>query len=171
MPVHDDMHSLPTFPALASVKFSNTPELYYIPTPEHESNWRPIIQEAREFRKEYPVNYKPKTDGQDLRDAQASARMLRSTIDGMIQGANPACKFKCKTEFGCNECIAANIAVGCPAQGIKSAPTVDVEWIADTGSAQDPVSKRDLQGLEEFESSKPVNMMTANGPSYRRPPE
>ena len=75
-----------------------------------------------------------------LRDAQASAKMLRSTIEGMNQGANPACKFRCNTEFGCNECIAANLTVGCPAQGIKSAPTVDMEWIANTGRAQDLVS-------------------------------
>ena len=75
MPIHDDMYSSSAFPALASVKFSNTPELYYIPTPEHESNWRPIIKDARDFRKEYPVNYKPKKDDQDLRDAQASAKM------------------------------------------------------------------------------------------------
>ena len=166
MPIHDDMYSSSAFPALASVKFSNTPELYYIPTPEHESNWRPIIQEARDFRKEYPVNYKPKKDDQDLRDAQASAKMLRSTIEGMERGANPACRFKCKTEFGCNECIAANLTVGCPAQHAKSAPTIDMEWIADTGSAQDLVSRSEIQDISDFESSKPVNMMTANGPNY-----
>ena len=166
MPIHDDMYSSSAFPALASVKFSNTPELYYIPTPEHESNWRPIIQEARDFRKEYPVNYKPKKDDQDLRDAQASAKMLRSTIEGMERGANPACRFKCNTEFGCNECIAANLTVGCPAQHATSAPTIDMEWIADTGSAQDLVSKNEIQGVSDFESSKPVNMMTANGPNY-----
>ena len=40
MPNHDDMHSLSTFPALASVKFSNTPELYYIPTPDPSSKRR-----------------------------------------------------------------------------------------------------------------------------------
>ena len=166
MPIHDDMYSSPAFPALASVKFSNTPELYYIPTPEHESNWRPIIHEARDFRKEYPVNYKPKKDDQDLRDAQASAKMLRSTIEGMERGANPACSFKCKTEFGCNECIAANLTVGCPAQYATSAPAIDMEWIADTGSAQDLVSKNEIQGVSDFESCKPVNMMTANGPNY-----
>ena len=166
MPIHDDMYSSSAFPALASVKFTNTPELYYIPTPEHESNWRPIIHGARDFRKEYPVNYKPKKDDQDLRDAQASAKMLRSTIEGMERGANPACSFKCKTEFGCNECIAANLTVGCPAQHTTSAPTIDMEWIADTGSAQDLVSKNEIQGVSDFESSKPVNMMTANGPNY-----
>ena len=166
LPIHDDLYSSSAFPALASVKFSNTPELYYIPTPEHESNWRPIIQEARDFRKEYPVNYKPKKDDQDLRDAQASAKMLRSTIEGMQRGANPACSFKCNTEFGCNECIAANLTVGCPAKHTSSAPTIDMEWIADTGSAQDLVSKNEIQGVNDFESSKPVNMMTANGPNY-----
>ena len=166
MPIHDDMYSSPAFPALASVKFSNTPELYYIPTPEHESNWKPIIHEARDFRKEYPVNYKPKKDDQDVRDAQASAKMLRSTIEGMERGANPACSFKCNTEFGCNECIAANLTVGCPAKHTSSAPTIDMEWIADTGSAQDLVSRNEIQGVNDFESSKPVNMMTANEPNY-----
>ena len=41
-----------------------------------------------------------------------------------------------------------------------------MEWIADTGSAQDLVSKSEIQDISDYESSKPVNMMTANGPSY-----
>ena len=94
---HDMMCSNATYPALAAVKFSGHPEFYYIPTPPEESNWRPVTAEPREFQKEYPVNYKPKRDDQTLIDAQASARMLRSTVEGMIQGDRPRCKFNCKT--------------------------------------------------------------------------
>ena len=41
-----------------------------------------------------------------------------------------------------------------------------MEWIADTGSAQDLVPGHEIQGIEDFESSQPVNMITANGPIY-----
>ena len=47
-------------------------------------------------------------------------------------------------------------------RGSKSDPTVDMEWIADTGSAHDLISANELIGMSEFRSDKPVNMITAN---------
>ncbi|CAE7535735.1 unnamed protein product, partial [Symbiodinium sp. CCMP2456] len=144
-PSYDNKCINSTYPALASVKFWGSPEFYFIPTSPHETNWRLVTQEAREqLREKYPVNYKPKSDDQDIRDAQASAKMLRSTIEGMYEGATPTCRFCCKTEFGCDKCIDANLTVGSPAGEAKSANDIDMEWIADTGSAQELISKNEL---------------------------
>ena len=131
-----------------------------------DSNWRGVEIQPRVFAKEHPVKYRPKTDGQDVRDALATAKMLRSTIEAMDQGAMPACKFRCKTEFGCSCCIAPGLSVGCPAKGNQTDPAIEMEWIADTGSAQDLISESMLGEAEEFKSERPINMITANGPSY-----
>ena len=58
------------------------------------------------------------------------------------------------------------IVGGCPANSSKSDPTIDVEWIADTGSAQDLFSQSMLGEVKEFKSDRPINMITANGPNY-----
>ena len=42
---------------------------------------------------------------------------------------------------------------------------LNLEWIGDTGSAQDLIAERDLQHLKAYESEQPINIMTANGPS------
>ena len=42
---------------------------------------------------------------------------------------------------------------------------LNIEWIGDTGSAQDLIAERDLQHLKAYESEQPINIMTANGPS------
>ena len=78
----------------------------------------------------------------------------------------PACKFRCKTEFGCSCCIAPGLSVGCPAKGNQTDPAIEMEWIADTGSAQDLISESMLGDVKEFKSDRPINMITANGPSY-----
>ena len=130
--------------------FSNTPEYHYIPTRVEDSNWRGVEIQPRIFTKEHPVKYRPKSDGQDVRDALATAKMLRSTIEAMEQGAMPACKFRCKTEFGCSCCIAPGLSVGCPAKGSQTDPAIEMEWIADTGSAQDLISESMLGEVKEF---------------------
>ena len=164
MPIFHDQCSSAAHLAMASVRFSNTPEYHYIPTPVEDSNWRGVEIQQRVFTKEHPVKYRPKTDGQDVRDALATAKMLRSTIEAMDQG--PACKFRCKTEFGCLCCIAPGLSVGCPAKGNQTDPAIEMEWIADTGSAQDLISESMLGEVKEFKSERPINMITANGPSY-----
>ena len=146
---------------MASVRFSNTPEYHYIPTPVEDSNWRGVEIQPKVFAKEHPVKYRPKSDGQDVRDALATAKMLRSTIEAMDQGAMPACKFRCKTEFGCSCCIAPGLSVGCPAKGSQTDPAIEMEWIADTGSAQDLISESMLGEVKEFKSDRPINMITA----------
>ena len=155
MPIFHDQCTNAAHLAMASVRFSNTAEYHYIPTPVEESNWRGVEIQSRVFDREYPVKYRPKTDGQDVRDALATAKMLRSTIEAMNQGA-----------FGCSCCIAPGLSVGCPARGDQADPTIEMEWIADTGSAQGLISESVLAEVKEFKSERPINMITANGPNY-----
>ena len=51
-------------------------------------------------------------------------------------------------------------------RGREVCPTVDMEWIADTGSAQDLISGTELQDINDSESTKPINTTTADGPNY-----
>ena len=41
----------------------------------------------------------------------------------------------------------------------------DIEWIADTGSAQDLIARPELGHLKAHTSDRPINILTANGPS------
>ena len=43
--------------------------------------------------------------------------------------------------------------------------TLGVEWIADTGSAQDLIARRELGHLKARPSERPINILTASGPS------
>ena len=97
--------------------------------------------------------------------AQASAKSLRATI---LQDANnvPAtCKYECDTEFGCKHCIPADLTVTCPARSSNKLPTLDIEWIGDTGSAQGLISERGLSGVKARDPDHPINITTTNGPS------
>ena len=62
-------------------------------------------------------------------------------------------------------CIPGNMTVSCPAKCRRDNPTPTIEWIRDTGSAQDLISERDLEGHPSRTSENPINIMTANGPS------
>ncbi|CAE7594010.1 unnamed protein product [Symbiodinium natans] len=46
-----------------------------------------------------------------------------------------------------------------------SSESPPIEWIGDTGSAQDLISERELVNLRPYESDCPINICTANGPS------
>ena len=54
--------------------------------------------------------------------------------------------------------------VSCPAK-LSGQDTLDIEWIADTGSAQDLIARRELGHLKARPSERPINILTANGPS------
>ena len=63
------------------------------------------------------------------------------------------------------QCIPKNINATCAAAVSNDGQHLDIEWIADTGSAQDLISKDDLNGLRSYTAPHPINIITANGPS------
>ena len=117
------------------------------------------------FEKTFPLGYKPPKDSQSLKEAQMDAKMLRAVVSSESAGMKVKCKFHCDTDFGGKNCIPADLTVTCPARTSKRLPTLDIEWVGDTGSTQDLTSERDLAGMSSRDSSHPINIMTANGPS------
>ena len=78
---------------------------------------------------------------------------MKATLDACKSGISARCGYECSTEFGCSKRIPKNINATCAAAIARDG---HIEWIADTGSAQDLISKDDLGGLRSY---------TANGPS------
>ena len=91
--------------------------------------------------------------------------MLQSVVKSELTGHKAHCRFKCDTEFGCKHCVPSGMSLSCPASSNSKAPCLPIEWIADTGSAQDLIAERELGQATPFESASPISMMTANGPN------
>ena len=85
------------------------------------------------------MNFKPSASDDSLRDAITSARMLKATLDARDEGLRPKCNYQCDTESGCNHCIPKGMNVNCPAE-LSGEDILHIEWIADTGSAQDLIA-------------------------------
>ncbi|CAE7245792.1 unnamed protein product [Symbiodinium sp. CCMP2592] len=107
----------------------------------------------------------PRPSQQDVKDALTTARMLKATLDAYGSGIRAKCGYECDTEFGCDKCIPKHIEATCVAATKAEAQQLDIEWIADTGSAQDLVSQGDLGSLRSHRSQNPIGIVTANGPS------
>ena len=141
--------------ALPAVSFHETPDYINVPIRDPHCNFTAVREPKRRDSKEFPVNFRAKASDDNLRDAITSARMLRATIDASVEGFKPKCNYECDTEFGCNHCIPKGMRVSCPAT-LSGQSTLDIEWIADTGSARPT-------GVGA--SERPINILTANGPS------
>ena len=73
----------------------------------------------------------------------------------------------CDTDFGCNECIPKGIKAT-PAEckeDVKGAINLNLDWVKDTGSAQDLVNDSELPDDYGYYSNNPTRMITANGES------
>ena len=153
------------YPALSAVRFNDVPEYLSVPVNQTSEVLSPVTDKAREYQKHYPVDYRAKPCTQSLRESQAAAKMLRASILQLEAGVRTKCKYECETEFGCMHCIPGNMTVSCPARCRRDNFTPTIEWIGDTGSAQDLISEHDLEGHPSRTSENPINIMTANGPS------
>ena len=106
-------------------------------------------------------------DQQAVSDCALSATMLSGAVENSLKGITTKCNYECDTEFGCDYCIPKGI-VAAPAESrekIEGSIDLQIDWIADTGSAQDLVSQGELPDDYGYYSSNPIRMMTANGES------
>ena len=87
-------------------------------------------------------------------DACIAADRLSRAVSNELNGIEARCRYLCDSEMGCQHCF-KNQHV--------SVPATEIAWIADTGSANDLVSREMVYHSEVFESSKPVSLLTANG--------
>ena len=132
------------YPALSAVRFNDVPEYLNIPVNQTSDVLSPVVDKSREFQREYPVNRRVKPCEQALGESQAAARMLRESLLQKEAGIHAKCKYKCDTEFSCMRCIPGSLTASCPAKRNKHNPTPTIEWIGDTGSAQDHLGRRKI---------------------------
>ena len=143
------------YPALSAVRLNDVPEYLSVPVNQTSDVLSPVTGKAREYQKEYPVDYRAKPCTQSLRESQAAAKMPRASLLQEEAGVRVKCKYHCDTEFVCMRCIPGNMTVSCPARCGKDNPTPTIEWMGDTGSAQDLISEHDLHGHPSRTSETP----------------
>ena len=68
------------YPALSAVRFNDVPEYLSVPVNQTSDTLSPVTDKAREYQKEYPVDYRAKPCMQSLRESQAAAKMLRASL-------------------------------------------------------------------------------------------
>ena len=93
--------------------------------------------------------------------------MLSGAAENPLKGIPAKCNYGCDTEFGCDYCIPKGI-VAVPAEPrelVEGSIDLQLDWIADTGSARDLMSQGELPDDFGYYSSNPIRMMTANGES------
>ena len=134
----------------------------------------PYTALSRRFAQEFPVNYVPKFDERAITDATLVGAMHEAMVKGMLKGTKTSCKFQCDSGFGCDSCIPAGLTAepekpeisprkGTAAVAYQPMDSSHIPWIADTGAAQDLLSRTDAQNWSIYESSQPLKFATANG--------
>ena len=148
--------------ALPVVRFNDSPDYVDIPL---RGEARQVHSPSRKYERQFSITNPPKADVQDVKDTLTSAKMLKATLDACESRITARCGYKCSTEFSCSKCIPKNINATCAAAVAREGQLWDIEWIADTGSALDLISKGDLGSLRSYTAPHPINIITANGPS------
>ena len=127
----------------------------------------PLTHQPRRYKRTYPLGHSFSFDPEDTSDAALAAKMLAGAVQGELTGVRAECAFKCDTDFGCDFCIPKGI-VAAPAQSedlVSDALVESIDWIADTGSAQDLLTDRNLPDRFGYYSDSPIRLITANGES------
>ena len=146
------------------IRFSNEVDVHRIAA---RGNMWPIVNGEPKNRTTYPWGDKFEVDQQAVSDCALSATMLSGAVENSLKGIPAKCSYECDTEFGCDYCIPKGI-VAAPAESremIEGSIDLQIDWIADTGSAQDLVSQGEFPDDYGYYSSNPIRMMTANGES------
>ena len=113
--------------------------------------------------------HKFEVDQSSAQDSALAATMLAGAVNNSMRGIPASCNYECDTEFGCDYCIPKEI-VATPAESresVEASLDLQLDCIADTGSARDLVSQGELPDDCGYYSSNPIRMLTANGESVR----
>ena len=107
----------------------------------------------------FPWGHQFEVDETAASDAALAGTMLAGSVSNCLQGIQSKCAYLCDTDFGCNECTPKGITAT-PAEckdDVKGATNLNLDWIADTGSAQDLVNDRELPDDYGYYSDNPIN--------------
>ena len=153
------------------MQFSDYPS---IANYETDGELWPYTASSRRFAHEFPVDYIPKFDERAVSDATLVGAMHEAMVKDLLKGAKTSCKFQCDSDFGCDSCIPAGLTAEpekpetSPKRGNAAVAHIPMDsshipWIADTGAAQDLLSRTDAEMGSIYESSQPLKFSTANG--------
>ena len=96
-----------------------------------------------------------------------------ATVQGMLKGIKTSCQYQCDSDFGCHSCILAGLTA-MPEEPKDIPPkrkaavarlpmdSSHIPWVANTGAAQDMLSRADAQHGDVYESPWPLRFSTAN---------
>ena len=150
--------------ACPSIRFKDRPDVTEI---EAQGNLRPIGNTCTRDKVTFPWGHTFEIDEVAVSDAALVGTMLAGSVSNCLRGEPCRCGYMCDTDFGCDECIPKGLSA-VPAecrQDVKGAIDLNLDWIADTGSAQDLVNDSELPDNYGYYSSVPIRMITANGES------
>eukprot|EP00439_Symbiodinium_sp_Y106_P006827 s4042_g1.t1 len=148
------------FQALPKVMFDNTVEMIAI---EPDGKQRKHAYLPRVFNKTFPTTEDcPRADSKDLKRSILWAKQFSNMIECSLQEMKAKCEFECDEEgFVCEHCERL-IRPAC------AGLVPGLEFLADTGSEEDLISKSDCRAhfpdVPIGPSTRPVSLITANGP-------
>ena len=140
------------FQALPKVAFDNTVEMIAI---------EPDGKQRR--ARLPPTSVQHHADPKDLKRSILWAKQFSNMIECSLQDMKAKCEFECDEEgFVCEHCERL-IRPAC------AGLVPGLEFLADTGSEEDPISKSDCRAhfpdVPTGPSTRPVSLITANGPA------
>ena len=147
-----------------SIRFDDSPDVSHVKV---RGNLRPIGNAVTKDKVTFPWGHQFEVDQLAVNDAALTGTMLAGSVSNCLRGIECKCAYLCDTDFGCNECIPKGIKAT-PAEcreDVKGAINLELDWIADTGSAQDLVNDSELPDDYGYYSNNPIRMITANGES------
>ena len=147
-----------------SIRFDDSPDVSLV---KARGNLRPIGNAVTRGKVTFPWGHQFEVDQLAVNDAALTGTMLAGSVSNCLRGVECKCAYLCDTDFGCNECIPKGIKAT-PAEcreDVKGAINLELDWIADTGSAQDLVNDSELPDDYGYYSNNPIRMITANGES------
>ena len=148
------------FQDLPSVRFDNMVEMIAI---EPEGRQRSHAYLPRAYTQTYPTAEEcPRADPKDLKRSILWAKQFSDMVECSLHDMKAQCHFECNEEgFVCEHCERL-IRPAC------AGLVPGLEFLADTGSEEDLISKTDCRAhfpdVPIGPSSRPVSLITANGP-------
>ena len=144
-----------------SVRFNTNPVVHDIKCKHITKSSAPKVRVYQEqFRSAVEC---PKSSKEDLDYAVETAQELESIVKVFLSGATAECEFECVGPDGIGACALCRPIMTCAAK------SSDLEFLADTGSEEDLLSTSDksryFPRAEPLDADKPVNLVTANGPT------
>ena len=136
------------------------------PTHAH-GDMKPYREVKQSLRRRFPPDYKGSDSSSAVANARLAGRMLAGAVNSELEGSVCKCGFICDTEFGCDQCIPPDL-YAVPAEcsdDVTSAKVLHIDWIADTGSAEDLLRDSTLPDQHGYMSDRPIKLLTANGES------